>query len=160
MSIQLRLLTKQELECLLSDNQAFESSMNLHYEGEDLNGHIRNVFTSILHRAMQKNGETIFESLCLVLNGEIIVGSLALRGFPLNGGYVEVGYGLGSNHRGKRIMTEALRLYLELLHKEDQIHFVIAHTDPQNIPSQRVLEKNGFLPDGIENGEYRWKYTK
>lgn len=160
MSIQLRLLTKLELECLLSDLMSFESMMNLRYEGEDLSGHLRNVFSMVLERAKRNVCETIYDSLCLILDEDSIVGSLALRGFPDSAGFVEVGYGLGMIHRGKHIMKEALRQYLGLLQKEDQIHFVIAHTDPQNIPSQRVLETNGFLPDGIEGGEFRWIYTK
>lgn len=54
---------------------------------------------------------------------------------------VHVGYLIARDHWGKGIMSEALRLFLQVLTHRP----LIAHVASSNIGSRRVLEKCGFV---------------
>lgn len=56
----------------------------------------------------------------------------------------ELGYRIGKNENGKGYATEAVRLALEKCFVDHKIVKIEAGTAPDNIGSQRVLEKNGF----------------
>ena len=64
----------------------------------------------------------------------------------LDAGGREVGYWIGREHWGKGYATAALRLMLEEI--EDRP--ITAHIVPDNIGSQRVVEKCGFVRVGEE----------
>ncbi|WP_019849182.1 GNAT family N-acetyltransferase [Desulfitobacterium sp. PCE1] len=57
----------------------------------------------------------------------------------------ELGYRIGKNENGKGYATEAVRMALEKGFKYYKFRKIEAGTSPDNIGSQRVLEKNGFL---------------
>ena len=59
-------------------------------------------------------------------------------------GVCEVGYGIGSDHWGKGLCTEALRRFLRYLFEEKGFHTVTASFFPGNDASRRVMEKCGM----------------
>ncbi len=58
----------------------------------------------------------------------------------------ELGYRIGKSENGKGYATEAVRIALEKGFGDYKFVKVEAGTSPDNIGSQRVLEKNGFVP--------------
>lgn len=66
-------------------------------------------------------------------------------------GEAEVGYGLVPSACGQGYATEALAAVLELA-RERGVRRVVALTDVDNEPSQRVLARCGFLASGREAG--------
>ena len=64
----------------------------------------------------------------------------------LDAGGREVGYWIGREHWGKGFATAALRLLLEEIEERP----ITAHIVPDNIGSQRVVEKCGFVRVGEE----------
>ena len=64
--------------------------------------------------------------------------------FEDDGRTCEVGYGLGSDHWGKGLCTEALRRFLRYLFEEKGFHTVTASFFPGNDASRRVMEKCGM----------------
>ena len=76
------------------------------------------------------------------------VGDLGFKG-PAKDSAVEIGYGVLPEYEGCGYATEAVRaMTLWAFGKGDTV-FVEAQTAPDNKASQRVLEKCGFVPDGI-----------
>ncbi len=78
----------------------------------------------------------------------------------------EIGYRIKPSERRKGYTTEAARLLVDYLFttKKD-IERIESITDTENVPSQRVLEKNGFKREGElrkrffnKNGKYRNEY--
>ena len=67
----------------------------------------------------------------------------------LDHGSRQVGYWIGRDHWGKGFATAALRLLLD----EIKDRPVTAHVVPDNIGSQRVVEKCGFVRVGQEVAE-------
>lgn len=66
------------------------------------------------------------------------------RGYPDNVG--EVGYALRAAHRGRGLMTAAVRLVAAFGFVTLGLAGVVAYTDPGNRASQAVLERAGFHP--------------
>ena len=79
------------------------------------------------------------------------VGDLSFKGVSADGS-VEIGYGIGETQRGHGYATEAVDAAVMWALQQPGITRVEAETDPDNRASQRVLEKCGFAPLGI-NGE-------
>ena len=61
--------------------------------------------------------------------------------------------------RGQGLATEALQAVVQLAHDEG-VERVVALTEPGNTPSHRVLERAGFVRDGVETSDegemWRW----
>lgn len=76
------------------------------------------------------------------------VGDLCFKG-PVKNHSVEIGYGIQSDYEGNGYTTEALRAMTQWAFSQKDVVFVEAETVPDNRASQRVLEKCGFVPDGM-----------
>ena len=69
----------------------------------------------------------------------------------------EMGYVLIPSERVKGYCTEAARLAVDYLFLSKDIVRIQAETDPENIASQKVLEKAGFQREGtIRKGIFVW----
>ncbi|MDD1784278.1 GNAT family N-acetyltransferase [Enterovibrio sp. ZSDZ35] len=64
--------------------------------------------------------------------------------------YAEIGYRVCEKEIGKGIATNAVMALLEICRSELTVDYVLAKTTPQNIASQKVLERTGFLYTGKE----------
>lgn len=86
------------------------------------------------------------------------VGGIGFHRPPEGDGHVEIGYDLTPDARGQGYATEAVRALTEWALSRDGVHTVVAHTDPDNTASQRVLERAGFTrAEPVEDrGEYRF----
>lgn len=60
-----------------------------------------------------------------------------------------LGYFLDQAHNGKGYTSTAVRLVLDFAFTKAQLHRVQAGVMPRNLPSIRVLEKNGFRREGL-----------
>lgn len=60
----------------------------------------------------------------------------------------EIEYCIGRAYQGKGLMTEAVRAILEFGFKQIGLHKVQVCHKEGNIPSQRVIEKAGFIYEG------------
>ncbi|HEU4964564.1 MAG TPA: GNAT family protein [Bacilli bacterium] len=95
-----------------------------------------------------------------------LIGSIMIakvnRG-PFDGGIV--GYSLDEAHNGKGYATQAVRLVAQFAFEELKLHRLYAGVMPSNIGSWRVLEKAGFVREGLNrknlkiNGEWEDHYA-
>ena len=69
--------------------------------------------------------------------------------FLTQGKLTAIGYALLPSERGKGYGSEAIRIMVDYLFLSKNIVRIQAETHPQNIASQRVLEKAGFRKEGI-----------
>ncbi len=72
----------------------------------------------------------------------------------------EVGYMIFPEYGGKGIVSEALQKVIEYGFEEMKLHSIEAILDPENIGSEKVLLKNGFVKEGhlIENEYYEGRF--
>lgn len=61
----------------------------------------------------------------------------------------EIGYFVIDKYKSKGVMTEAVRQICELAFSKLDIIRISGAVYEPNIASRRVLEKNGFLPEGV-----------
>ena len=80
-----------------------------------------------------------------------IVGDICFKGIT-DDGMVEIGYGLKEGYCGNGYMTEAVSSITEWALSQNKVSRVEAETDPDNLPSKRILANVGFIPTG-EVGE-------
>ena len=72
----------------------------------------------------------------------------------------ELGYMISPEHHNKGYVTEAVRTLLDYAFNQLNFHSIEAVIDPENIASERVLQKNGFVKEAhfVENGFYNGKF--
>lgn len=87
----------------------------------------------------------------LIVDGDEIVGLLCRKGPPKDG-TVEIGYRIGEARRRRGYATAALRLAVDAAKGEPGVRRLVAETLPDNVASQRVLERNGFARTGHRIG--------
>jgi RimJ/RimL family protein N-acetyltransferase len=80
----------------------------------------------------------------LVAVDGIVVGELGTKAPPDPAGEVEIGYGLAAPSRRRGIGTRAVAALVDWLLARDDVQAVIAHVDPDNTPSVRLLRRLGF----------------
>lgn len=85
--------------------------------------------------------------LAVERNG-VMIGDLAVA-LVADGHVAEVGYTFAATHHGRGYATEALGGLVDRLFATSSVHRVVAHLDPANTPSLRVLERLGFVFEGL-----------
>ena len=87
------------------------------------------------------------------------IGELCFKGIDSNGS-VEIGYGISEAYEGNGYGTEAVLAVVHWAIEQKEVTRIEAETEPENIASQRVLEKCGFIADGTmgkEGPRFVWK---
>lgn len=79
---------------------------------------------------------------------EKMVGTVALWRLVKENYRAEVGYVLYQQYQGKGIMSEALQAVLNYGFSVMGLHSIEAHTHSENIASQQVLLRQGFVQEG------------
>jgi len=79
------------------------------------------------------------------LNGQISL--YAIKRLPFSSCFI--GYALDEQYSGKGIMSEAVWLMVQFAFSTLKLNRVEAYVSPNNIGSIRVLEKVGFLQEGL-----------
>ena len=75
------------------------------------------------------------------------IGELCFKGLGADG-MVEIGYGVSEEYEGKGYATEAVSAVVRWAIDQPGVARIEAETEAENIASQRVLEKCGFIATG------------
>ncbi len=78
-----------------------------------------------------------------------LIGSSAVFALDLKQGRAEIGYSLHRDWQGRGLAGEALRLVLRYLFEAMQLRRLEADADPRNAASCRLLERLGFVREGL-----------
>ncbi|MFE0460939.1 GNAT family N-acetyltransferase [Kitasatospora sp. NPDC058965] len=81
----------------------------------------------------------------------VAIGGIGFHGAPDASGTAEIGYGLSESERGKGYASEAVRAMVAAV-RGWGLKRLIADTDLDNLPSQRVLEAVGMAQTGQDDG--------
>lgn len=94
------------------------------------------------------------EAMYIILADKEKVGTLEIYKANLKHKRGSIGFCLKKEYWRKGIASKACELGLEKIKKEFGLHTVEATTHPDNIGSQKVLEKNGFIKIGLMKDYY------
>ncbi len=89
----------------------------------------------------------------ITLDGRVIGRIKAWDVNPYNG-YLQLGYDIGSEYRGKGYMTEAMQTVIRFMLLEAQANRVFCSVRAGNIASRRVCEKAGMALEGSMRHHY------
>ncbi|OIX90680.1 GNAT family N-acetyltransferase [Pantoea sp. Ae16] len=82
---------------------------------------------------------------------EIIVGAACLQHLAnVEGAPLEIGWRLVPQHNGKGYATEAAKAIVEFAAVQRSATYLVAVADPENIPSQKVMQRLGMAYKAIE----------
>lgn len=87
---------------------------------------------------------------------QTVIGSAGFQGKPDDGGLIEVGYGVHPDFRNAGYATEAVQALLQWARQQEHVRGVLAHCDPDNAPSIRVLQKTGMKATGMRGAQPEW----
>lgn len=86
-----------------------------------------------------------------------VVGDLCLQGGPNAAGEIEIGYGTYDSFHNQGFMSEALGGLVQWARTCPDLQTMVAFTLKSNIPSGRILEKNGFVQCGETETMFAWR---
>ena len=84
----------------------------------------------------------------MIVNDTEVVGLCSYKAPPDVDGVVEIGYGVAASRRDRGHATRAIADLIEVARQDKVIRRVVAETVSENVPSQRVLERHGFVVEG------------
>lgn len=91
---------------------------------------------------------------------EMVIGDAGFMGPPGGDGIIEIGYSVIPGYRGRGIATEAVRALARWGLNQPAVLGILAHCEPGNGPSIAVLTRVGFVRDGLEDAQLRWRLTR
>lgn len=101
----------------------------------------------------------------LMMEDDEVVGLCSFTRAADGEGIPYIGYGVAESRRGRGHATRAVRLMVIEVLRDPKVRGIGAETAIANVPSQRVLEENGFAKTGTriddEDGEvFVWRYQR
>ncbi|HJT85573.1 MAG TPA: GNAT family protein [Nitrososphaeraceae archaeon] len=75
----------------------------------------------------------------------LLVGTIGIKDIHYLHKKSNIGYWIGKQYQGKGIATECIKIIVNYVFDELKIEEISAYVFPDNNPSIRVLEKNGFI---------------
>lgn len=82
------------------------------------------------------------------------VGQISLKEINLMMNYAEIGYGIAEEFQGRGLATMAVRFVCDKIFRETPLRKLMAYVHDTNIASCRVLEKCGFVCEGLLREHY------
>ena len=126
-----------------------DEEMRLVIENES-DPEMKQAYTEMLEGGLSNSDKRIWYAIWnMELKDEsgIIVGDFCFKGLS-DDGVIEIGYGLKEEYRHHGYMTEAVKAITEWAVSQDGVKQVEAETDAENIASQKVLFRTGFIRNG------------
>ena len=152
-------LDAEALRLLTTDQTAFESRMGVIYDGEPMEGFIRDFFVSTLQQVETAGDRYPLITFWLFHHIELnkYIGSACFKGWPNAQGHSEIGYGIHTPYEGQGYTTEAVKALIQWGEAQPEVKQVIAETEKNNPASMRIMEKCGMLRY-METEEAYWWY--
>lgn len=84
-----------------------------------------------------------------LIDSNTYIGKISLFQISKQNRRGEIGYLLGRKYWGNGLMTEAMAAVLSYAFDDLKLHRIEVDTDPENLPSLALLEKFGFVREGL-----------
>ena len=111
---------------------------------------MKQAYTEMLEGSLSNSDKRIWYAIWnMELKDEsgIIVGDFCFKGLS-DDEVIEIGYGLKEEYRHHGYMMEAVKVITEWALSQEGVKQVEAETDAENIASQKVLFRTGFIRNG------------
>jgi [ribosomal protein S5]-alanine N-acetyltransferase len=154
-------LTYDQLNLYLEGESKLEKILNLADQGRTVSPKVKKMAHLVILPKMKKstNDYFLFYTFWLAIEkiSTIIVAELGFKGPPDKSGGIEIGYGTLGSYRNKHFMTEAVSGIISWARERTDIHYILAETDKENLPSIKVVQNNNFLLTDTRGKMIWWK---
>ena len=130
----------EDINAYMQDKEIYEGTLRIPFP---YNIEHARIWIDDNHRFEEEYG--FKKNYAIRSNAGRMLGSIGLHfNFGYDAGKSEFGYWLGEPHRNQGIMTEAIRLFAQVVKQQHKLKILEAHVFDFNRASQRVLKKVGF----------------
>ncbi|WP_461048441.1 GNAT family N-acetyltransferase [Spirosoma arcticum] len=153
-------LSYEQLMKYVKCDNSLEDELTLNPTSRIIAPELKEAFEKTILPNVAKNPNTyLYHTLWTAISKteNKMVGDLCIVGEPNSDGEIEIGYGTYDEFQGQGFMTEIVSGISEWAKNQPLIKSVIASTEKDNIPSFKVLEKNGFAKVGETETLFNWK---
>lgn len=140
-------LTPEQLELFVNDILHLEKVLKFSYQGEAIEGTFREILFKQVKKSKEDRWNYLWHSFWLIIrkSDHIAVGMIDFKNVPNEKREVEIGYGLGKHYEHYGYMTETVKAICDWAKKQAGVATIIAETEPDNIGSEKVLQRCGFV---------------
>lgn len=159
----LKPLTKQDLSNYTLTDYSLEESLKTAHHPRMVSDRVKAAIeTKILPRLTDQVPHDWYVTFWTVIRKEqqVMVADLCFKGEPNANGEVEIGYGTYPDFQQNGFMTEAVGAMIAWAFQQDGVKVILAETDPENVASHRVLEKNAFIVQRKTTDTIYWRLDK
>ena len=115
----------------------------------ETNAELKAAYSEMLDGCLQNPDQWEWYAIWIIeLSDGTHIGDLCFKGLDSNG-VAEIGYGILEEYQGRGYATEAVEAALRWAFQNPNVTAIEAETEDDNAASKRVLEKCGFLANGI-----------
>jgi len=90
----------------------------------------------------------------MIAQGEAVVGTVAITNASWEMGYAELGYQIDEDRHGEGLGTLGVMAFVALVFRKTTLRRLIAVVTTDNEPSIRLLERLGFVREGLLRAHY------
>lgn len=155
----LHALTYEQLKLYLQNDGSLEKELGIERKHREIHPELKEALEDTLLPSVANNVNYHFFTLWTMISKKhnCMIGDLCFKGAPCEDGSVEIGYGIYPAFEKKGFITEAVEVLCHWALKEKYVRSVKAETNKENIASQKVLQKNGFVFMGEKDGMLQWQ---
>lgn len=141
-------ISKSELEKIVPYNIAEGYPMEVY----------RQFFAYKIERFQRFPDENEWEGIIINKKDNTIIGDMGFKGGPNEEGIIDIGYSIVPNYQGKGYATEMGKAMVEWGLSQPNVKKIVATCNPDNLSSQRVLNKIGFSLTNTTDKKLYWSY--
>lgn len=140
-------LQVEDLRLWTEDTQELEKRLNCKCAAEPMEGFFLEIVRQQLAICEKHPQDYLWHSFWLIIrqSDRTVVGSADFKDIPNADNQSEIGYGLGSQFEHCGYMTETVKAMCHWAQEQVPGIVVIAETENQNLPSQHILQRCGFV---------------
>jgi RimJ/RimL family protein N-acetyltransferase len=153
-------LSKAEVEMYLAADFSFEKQLALEFHPRVVPENVQKALRErVIARIEADPANHLFYTLWVAIDKTIntVVAGIVFKGPPNENGEVELGAGTLDGFMNRGYMTETTKLLCEWSLKNG-VKNIVANCSPENVASQRTLEKCGFEVVIKEAENWHWRF--
>jgi ribosomal-protein-alanine N-acetyltransferase len=112
---------------------------------------------ALLDKYTLKNEAIQFKVGIELRSTELLIGTVCFVNWSKNDRCAEIGYDLSKEYWGKGFMAEALKVFMNYGFEDMNLNRIEATTNPKNERSKKLLNRLGFVQEGILRQKYRFR---